>query len=370
MQNRKSLHIIEPALNLPHGHQFSFFENICACSDGIDVHIYADRRFQYKPESKNIYVHPYFIKQIKKWQVPFLVRKLVKEDKRIFFPTAETTHLISLKYFSGKVIDKNRVFLFFHLINTDKGKYNIRNRMRRKFNFFSSVAKAQPNIVMFTPTETPRKFLLDCGYRYAYQVNYPVNPDDFLPQKEKLFRHLLLSGDPRSDKGLKEIGDYTDYCTRNKLDIPLTIQRPENFDNYPEDTKGNIKKILQYEQLNSIPIGLDLDTYLQQFGGAISLQLYDRILFADRASGVALDALMHGTPCITLSETWNAKLISRFGAGVVIDTPTPENIHAAVTEIINNYQEYSLKAEEGGKVVCKEHSMRNLLNLMMEDTRE
>ena len=355
---------------MPHGHQFSFFENICACSNDIDIHIYADRRFRYKTDRKNIYVHPYFVKQIKKWQVPFLVRKLLNENEKIFFPTAETTYLISLKYFSGKNIDRNRVFLFFHLINIEKGKYNFRNRKRRKINFFSSVAKAQPNIVMFTPTETPKKFLLDCGYRYAYQVNYPVNPDDFRPQKEKDFKHLLLSGDPRSDKGLREIGDYTEYCASNKLDIPLTIQRPERFDSYPEDTRESIKKILEYEHLKSIPVGLDLDMYLQQFGGAISLQLYDRKLFADRASGVALDALMHGTPCITLSNTWNAKLIQRFDAGVVIDDPTPENIHAAVTEIMNNYQEYSLKAAEGGKVVRKEHSMRNLLNLMMEDIGE
>ena len=44
-------------------------------------------------------------------------------------------------------------------------------------------------------------------------------------------------------------------------------------------------------------------TYAKQFDGAICIQIYDRSDFADRISGVTLDAFMAGSPIMTTAGT-------------------------------------------------------------------
>ena len=64
------------------------------------------------------------------------------------------------------------------------------------------------------------------------------------------------------------------------------------------------------------------DAYSAMFRGAICLQPYSRQDFADRVSGVTLDAFVAGAPVVALSGTWIARMVQRFKAGEVIEEPT------------------------------------------------
>jgi len=68
---------------------------------------------------------------------------------------------------------------------------------------------------------------------------------------------------------------------------------------------------------------LPLADYSALFRGRSGLQLYSRSDFADRISGVTLDALSHGSPIVTLPRDWMA-LVDEFGAGRWRKNPRPK----------------------------------------------
>jgi UDP:flavonoid glycosyltransferase YjiC (YdhE family) len=104
--------------------------------------------------------------------------------------------------------------------------------------------------------------------------------------------------------------------------------------------------------------------YARFFSGGICLQPYERSDFADRASGVTLDALVAGCPVVTVSRTWMAQLVERFDAGVVVDEPTPEALHAAVRRIVADYGRFQRVARAGGDTLRAEMSCAPLIELL------
>ena len=118
---RKILNIIEPSLCKPGSHVFTYFEAICDAGTDMDIHVWADRNFKYTPKTNNVFVHPYFHKKWKKWQFPKLLRKLLKQEGKIFIPTSETTYLLALYlFFSDKKIPENKLYFFFHIVRMAK----------------------------------------------------------------------------------------------------------------------------------------------------------------------------------------------------------------------------------------------------------
>jgi glycosyltransferase involved in cell wall biosynthesis len=100
--------------------------------------------------------------------------------------------------------------------------------------------------------------------------------------------------------------------------------------------------------------------YRELFEGAICLQPYNRADFADRASGVTLDALIAGCPIIATSGTWMGLAVERFEAGKTVEDLSPERLFAAVSDVIADYARYRRNAMEAGRVLLEENSARHL----------
>jgi UDP:flavonoid glycosyltransferase YjiC (YdhE family) len=62
-----------------------------------------------------------------------------------------------------------------------------------------------------------------------------------------------------------------------------------------------------------------------------------------------------GAPVITLAGTWIARVVQRFGAGIVLDDTHPESILEAVQSIIAAYTDYRDRALHTGHVMGSEH---------------
>ena len=90
-----------------------------------------------------------------------------------------------------------------------------------------------------------------------------------------------------------------------------------------------------YPALRLLPDAMEADAYRALFRGAIVLQPHDAATFADRVSGVTLDALAAGAPVITTAGTWMARLVAQDGTGIATDDlgpGTPEALDAILDD--------------------------------------
>ena len=100
------------------------------------------------------------------------------------------------------------------------------------------------------------------------------------------------------------------------------------------------------------------------FDGAIVLQPYAREDFADRVSGVTLDAFSAGAPVIATAGTWMGRAVCRFAAGAAVADLSPPALLSAVDTIRADYSRYHRNALEAGRTLQEEHNARHLLEAL------
>ena len=109
---------------------------------------------------------------------------------------------------------------------------------------------------------------------------------------------------------------------------------------------------------------LGADEYAVLFSGAIAIQLYDKTDFADRISGVTLDAFSAGCPVIATSGTWIACMVERFDAGLVTHDLGPAAVLAKAQAIIADYPRYQVNALRAGQTLQQENSAGTLYSVL------
>ncbi len=82
--------------------------------------------------------------------------------------------------------------------------------------------------------------------------------------------------------------------------------------------------------------------------------------FADRTSGLVIDALYAGTPAVVVRGTFLAEITQRYGSGVVVDRGTAADIAEAVLEILDRQQEAPWDFRESGKLYYRSNSWQRL----------
>jgi hypothetical protein len=108
--------------------------------------------------------------------------------------------------------------------------------------------------------------------------------------------------------------------------------------------------------------------YADLFRGAICLQVYDRTEYADKLSGITLDAFAMGAPVLTLSRTWMATMVERFEAGVAVEEATCEAIYRAIQTICRAYDRYSANAVRAGDWLKKHNQWASLIGALKADS--
>jgi glycosyltransferase involved in cell wall biosynthesis len=362
-----TIHLVEPTLESEAGHCHSFVRSLCAArreGDGAFT-VYAGARARLPTlVGPGVRVVPYFRRRIRRPQAFFLYRKLLREPGRILVSTAGRVDMMLLSLAAGGKIAPAKVFLYLHWVNLTPSKQE----------FFRRMGARQPNLVLMGPTETVAGVFRGCGFRDVRVVPYPITPVPAEPLEARgAFRHVLFAGAARKDKGFPKIVDLVCRMAQNGAGIPVAIQTsPTHYGKYDDEVRSELDRLRKadYPDLREIPGTLGQEAYREMFEGAIVLQPYARHDFADRISGVTLDAFSAGAPIVATSGTWMARVADRFGAGLCLDDPTPEALLGAVDTIRRAYARFRRNAFEAGRTLQVEHGARNLLEAILSTPGE
>ncbi len=354
--------IVEPTLETEAGHCHSFVRSLCAArreGDGA-ITVYAGSGARLPDlEGPGVRLVPYFRRRIRRPQAFFLYRRLLREPGRILVSTAGRVDMMLLSLAAGGKIPPSKVFLYLHWVNLTPSKRD----------FFRKVGARQPDLVLMGPTETVAGAFRGCGFRDVRVVPYPITPvPPEPPAGGRAFRHVLFAGAARKDKGFPKVVDLVCRLARDGVRIPVAIQvSPAHYGKYDEGVRAELDRLREaaYSDLRMIPDTLGQEAYREMFEGAIVLQPYSREDFADRISGVTLDAFSAGAPVVATSGTWMARVAGRFGAGVGLDDPTPEALLGAVGAVREAYARYCGNALEAGRTLQVEHGARALLEAIL-----
>ena len=354
--------IVEPTLSSEAGHCHSFVESVCSArregEDGITLFAGSRARLP-RIEGLGVRVVPYFHRRVRKPEAFLLYRKLLRGPGRIFVPTAGRADLTLLSLAAGRSIPPGKAFLYFHWVKPDPSKRD----------FFRRASGRQPGLTIMGPTESVAGVFRECGFRDVRVVQYPVST---APAEEAgtagVFRHLLFAGAARRDKGFPAVVDLVRLLSDAESGIPMVVQAsPEHYGKIDDGIPAELERLATSASagLMVLPKTLGAAEYRAMFDGAIVLQPYSKDVFADRVSGVTLDAFSAGAPVIATAGTWMARAALRFGAGVALEDLSPASIRSAVEAVRAEYARFHRNALEAGSTLRKEHDARQLLELLL-----
>ena len=360
----KRIHIVEPTLSSEAGHCHSFVESVCSArrEGEAGITLYAGSRASLpRIEGMGVRVVPYFHRRIRRPEALLLYRKLLRGPGRIFVPTAGRADLMMLSLAAGRSILPGKAFLYFHWVKPEPSKRE----------FFRKAARKQPELTMMGPTETVVGIFRECGFRDVRVVPYPGSPASTESvDADGAFRHVLYAGAARRDKGFPAVVDFARLLAETGSEIPLTVQAsPEHYGKFDDGIPAELDRLRKssHARITILPETLGATEYRAMFDGAIVLQPYSKDDFADRISGVTLDAFSAGAPVIATAGTWMARAALRFGAGVALEDPSPVSILSAVEAVRAEYPRFRRNAIEAGSALRKEHDARQLLEVLLSE---
>ena len=353
------IHVIEPTLEGETGHCYSFVASLCAAAQGHPLRLWIGKSAHARFTRAGVVVENHFFRTIRRLQAFFLYQRLLREEGRIFVATAGRTDLFLLNLAAGGHIPPGKVYLFFHWFRDS-------NRKRK---YLTRIARRQQNLVILGPTQSVVDIFRACGFENTMVVPYPITPlagAEFAPAVS--FGHLLFAGAARKDKGFGTVVDLVELLARRGESIPIKIQSSaKHYGKYEPGIREDLDRLAKanYPYLEMFSDTLTESAYRALFFRGICMQPYDIQEFADRVSGVTLDALSAGCPVVTVRGTWMARVVENSAAGVVIDEVRPESLLTAVETVMSDYSRYRWNAYETGKVLQAEHSADHLFRVLI-----
>ena len=119
-----ALNIIEPTLNDQRGHCFSYIDAITSVNTaGFSYCLWIGTQAKtLKFSNKSLVIKPYFHYKLRKLQLYFLYKKLVKLNRAILVSTAGRIDLILLNRCLKKNSYRIKIFLTFHQLSKNQKK--------------------------------------------------------------------------------------------------------------------------------------------------------------------------------------------------------------------------------------------------------
>ena len=353
--------VVEPTLEGESGHCRSFLLSLCGAGRDprVSFRVYAGKKASLpKVEGARCEVVPCFSRRLRRLQAFLLYRKLLAGAGRIFVSTAGRTDMVLLDLAAKGEIPPGKVFLYFHWLRPSL----------RKLAYFRRFAVSHPGVTVLGPTDSVIGPFRECGFRDARVVPYPITPSG--PDRKRpgdRFRHILFAGAARRDKGFTRVVDLVCDMAARGVGIPFSIQAsPDHYERHGEGIRDDLDRLRKAAPswLRTFPDTLGAEEYRKMFDGAIVLQPYAREDFADRVSGVTLDAFSAGAPVIATAGTWMARVADRFAAGAAVPDLSPPALLLAVETIRADYPRYHRNALAAGRMLQEEHSARHLLEVL------
>ena len=165
--------------------------------------------------------------------------------------------------------------------------------------------------------------------------------------------NILFPGALRLEKGYKtSIGAVQLLCERPEIFHPIIRYAPTL-----STPKTLLKSLSHIEGVEVVEGELADEDLLNLFSRADIVVLpYTPDAFSERTSGLLIDSIYFGIPCVVVHGTWLGNLVSSYGCGVVIAEPTSVDLFNGVKEISENYEHYSSRARQAGLRYFQENS--------------
>lgn len=354
-----AIHIVEPTLVDEAGHCHSFVETLCrAGADPGTFRVWGGRGAALpRLEALGVTLERRFHRRLRRIEEWALLRRLLRAPGRILVSTAGRTDMALLDWAARGRIPARKVFLYVHWVRPTA----------RKLAFFRRMARRQPELVILGPTPSVVDVFADAGFAHRAVVPYPAAPLAAEPPAAEPFRHLLFAGAAREDKGFSRVVELVALLAERGADVPVLLQTSTDpNDRHDEPTRAALARLasIRYPHLEVRPQTLDAAAYAALFRGAICLQPYDAAAFADRVSGVTLDALSVGAPVVTVPGTWIARVVERFGAGEVAASAGAAHLLDAVLRVRAADARHRAAALRAGRTLREEHDGRHLLEVL------
>ncbi len=352
------LHIIEPTLTGDAGHCHSLIRALAgAAAPRTDLTVWAGApaaAFWQGPGR----LAPIFQRRWRRLQAFWLVRRLLRQPGRILIATAGTADLVSAHWAANGVIPPHKLFLFVHWLNAKPSK------ARR----LAAMAQRQPHLEILAPSPSVADFFRQCGFK-ATLVPYPLEAQAApAAGASPVFKHLLVAGTARLDKGFAQVVDLVAEMQQRDLICPITVQTSVEQRHQHDQALGQQLARLQatgYTGLRTPDQAMDPAAYRALFDGAIVVQPYRAQDFQDRISGVTLDALAAGCPVVVTAGTWAARLVQRFEAGIATDDVSADGLLRAISPIQQDFARYAGNAQQAAASVRAEHSAQGLIDAVL-----
>jgi hypothetical protein len=352
------IHIIEPTLASDAGHCRSFVESLCrAGRDPRAFRVWCGRGAALRElEQLGIAIERRFDRRVRRFQEWAVLRRLLREPGRILIPTGGRTDFLLLDWAARGRIPPRKAFVYLHWFRSTPRKLA---QLRR-------VARRQPEIVVIGSTPTVDEAFATAGFAHRTIVPYPATSAAPLAAGAAAFRHVLFAGAARADKGFSHVVGLVERLG-DRADLPVVLQTAtEPNDRHDERTRGALVRLAAARSpaLSLRGETLDADAYAALFPGAICLQPYDPVAFADRVSSVTLDAFSAGAPVVTIPGSWIARTVERFGAGAVAPSPAPEDLLRAVERVREAYPRHAEAALAAARTLRGDHDSRRIVEVV------
>lgn len=353
------IHVIEPTLMSESGHCYGLVRSLCEAAQQYPLCLWVARGARLTwPQRPNLDVRLHFWRRIRKLQLLTLYWRLLRRPGVILITTAQRLDLLALALAARGPISVGKVYAYFH-----------RTRMNRsKEALFRRIAAKHPNITILCTTLSVMQVFQKCGFQRTVHLPLPLATIHNGGGNDRhSFRRLLFAGAARSDKGFNKIVDLVSLLAENSMTIPITVQTSaDHYDKQSPEILLELERLqgIRYPFLTVLPETLELSDYLRMFAGAICLQPYDPGEFQDSVSGVTLDALTAGAPVIAPAGTWMARIVDRYGAGIVVSEMTCESLCEAACLVMEQYERFSENARVASIKLSNEHSWVPFLRLV------
>ena len=364
--DKPTLHLIEPTLFDQAGHCFSYTSSIISANaENLDaefaMHVWLAHNGKGLLDNFPCVAHLYFYRSIRRLQKILLYYKLLQQKTIIYICTAELVDLIIINWLLKVCTGQATVFFHFHQFK----------QTAKKLQALKKIATEQPSLHIITPTAKLTNIFQAAGFQNCLTVPCPSFPRPAeLNQSVKKFSKVIYAGAARKDKGFPEIVTLVSHTKKIGIHMPFALQiSPPNSGRYDYDSQMAINKLMALPK-NDLTLHkktLDKAQYQALFANAICLLIYDPTQYADKFSGVALDACYAACPIITVANTWMGDLVTRFKAGIALDNRRPEHILRAINVIKQNYAMYSENAALAATALADEHAPQNTIRAIQQN---
>ena len=363
---RRTLRVIEPNLAGPSGHYAEWVRAVAARRGGLFGRIEVDasaRSAGMPPLAPDVELRPTFhgASRTAEWAA---MRRALGAGGPFVVLTANAFHAAALEAIALLDRRPDRALrdarLYFHW----------REQAPARRLAAAMAPRTRRNALAIAPTASIAAFLRETGWARVHEVPYPALAPAEVPPARARCTHLLVAGAARMNKGLPIIADLAERLGRAKDPMRLVVQTTPKR---ASGRRGRQEEAELARLMASGAPGLEAsdtappsDAYGARFDGALTLAPYDPGTFADAVSGIVLDALLRGSPCVATAGTWPGRLVERFGAGATFRAGSADAFADAVSGVLADWPAVAARAQAAARTLAQEHDPAHLVRVLAE----